>query len=157
MVLLFENGFSGWGQFLQSFCRSTREYVISLVASPLVIWQIHLCSCKSFAKIVPIQKNYIVPYTEPRICDNLCVKDYMYFVQKKWREMCKTADSVLLVKKKRRLETKRCDAINFNPSRVMQNEWSVECRCKFANLALYNSSRLFYCAESNCWIKENEL
>ena len=34
MVLLFENGFSGWGQ-------------------------IHLCSCKSFAKIVPIQKNYI--------------------------------------------------------------------------------------------------
>ena len=26
MVLLFENGFSGWGQFLQSFCRSTREY-----------------------------------------------------------------------------------------------------------------------------------
>ena len=26
--------------------------------SPLVIWQIHLCSCKSFAKIVPIQKNY---------------------------------------------------------------------------------------------------
>ena len=31
MVLLFENGFSGWGQFLQSFCRSTREYVISLV------------------------------------------------------------------------------------------------------------------------------
>ena len=58
MVLLFENGFSGRGQFLQSFCRSTREYVISLVASPLVIWQIHLCSCKSFAKIVPIQKNY---------------------------------------------------------------------------------------------------
>ena len=58
MVLLFENGFSGWGQFLQSFYRSTREYVISLVASPLVIWQIHLCSCKSFAKIVPIQKNY---------------------------------------------------------------------------------------------------
>ena len=60
MVLLFENGFSGWGQFLQSFCRSTCEYVISLVASPLVIWQIHLCSCKSFAKIVPIQKNYIL-------------------------------------------------------------------------------------------------
>ena len=58
MVLLFENGFSGWGQFLQSFCRSTHEYVISLVASPLVIWQIHLCSCKSFSKIVPIQKNY---------------------------------------------------------------------------------------------------
>ena len=28
------------------------------MASPLVIWQIHLCSCKSFAKIVPIQKNY---------------------------------------------------------------------------------------------------
>ena len=26
MVLLFENGFSGWGQFLQSFYRSTREY-----------------------------------------------------------------------------------------------------------------------------------
>ena len=60
MVLLFENGFSGRGQFLQSFCRSTREYVISLVASPLVIWQIHLCSCKSFAKIVPVPKNYIV-------------------------------------------------------------------------------------------------
>ena len=58
MVLLFENGFSGWGQFLQSFCRSTREYVISLVALPLVIWQIHLCSCKSFAKIVPVPKNY---------------------------------------------------------------------------------------------------
>ena len=63
--------------------------------------------------------------------------------KKKWREMCKTADSVLLVKSWR-LETKRCDAINFNPSRVMQNEWSVECRCKFANLALYNSGRLFY-------------
>ena len=31
--------FSGWGQ-------------------PLVIWQIHLCSCKSFAKIVPIQKSH---------------------------------------------------------------------------------------------------
>ena len=31
MVLLFENGFSGWGQFLQSFYRSTREYIISLV------------------------------------------------------------------------------------------------------------------------------
>ena len=71
------------------------------------------------------------------------VRKRMYFVQKEWREMCKTADSVLLVKK-RRLETKRCDAINFNPSRVMQNEWSVECRCKFANLALYNSGRLFY-------------
>ena len=40
-------------------CRSTREYVISLVASPLVTWQIHLCSCKSFAKIVPVPKNYI--------------------------------------------------------------------------------------------------
>ena len=59
MVLLFENGFSGWGQFFQSFCWSTCEYIISLVASPLVIWQIHLCFCKSFAKIVPIQKNYI--------------------------------------------------------------------------------------------------
>ena len=59
MVLLFENGFSGWGQFLQSFCRSTREYVISRVAKPRVIWQIHLCSCKSFAKIVPVPKNYI--------------------------------------------------------------------------------------------------
>ena len=65
MVLLFENGFSGWGQFLQSFYRSTREYVISLMASPLVIGQIHLCSCKSFAKIVLIQKNYIyVPWTQ---------------------------------------------------------------------------------------------
>ena len=62
MVLLFENGFSGWGQFLQSFCRSTREYVISLVALPLVLWQIHLCSCKTFAKIVPIQKNYIAKF-----------------------------------------------------------------------------------------------
>ena len=29
--------FSGRGQFLQSFCMSTREYVISLVASPVVI------------------------------------------------------------------------------------------------------------------------
>ena len=29
--------FSGWGQFLQSFCRSTSEFVISRVASPLVI------------------------------------------------------------------------------------------------------------------------
>ena len=62
MVLLFENGFSGRGQFLQSFCRSTREYVISRVAKPLVIWQIHLCSCKSFAKIVPIPKNYIYKF-----------------------------------------------------------------------------------------------
>ena len=65
-----ECSFSGWGQFLQSFCRRTREYVISLVASPLVIWQIHLCSCKSFAKIVPIPKNY-------RAC---CVLKLVFFV-----------------------------------------------------------------------------
>ena len=52
--------FSGWGQFLQSSCRSTSEFVISRVAKPRVIWHIHECSCKSFAKIVPIQKNYIV-------------------------------------------------------------------------------------------------
>ena len=38
--------FSGRGQFLQSFCRSTSEFVISR------------CSCKSFAKIVPIQKSH---------------------------------------------------------------------------------------------------
>jgi hypothetical protein len=34
MVLLFENGFSAWGQFLQSFCRSTSAFVISRVANP---------------------------------------------------------------------------------------------------------------------------
>ena len=36
---------------------STRAYVISFVASPFVIYVLtymHLCSCKSFAKIVPI-------------------------------------------------------------------------------------------------------
>ena len=41
--MLFENGFSGRGQFLQRFCRSTREYVISLMA------------------LSPSRKNYIVP------------------------------------------------------------------------------------------------
>ena len=35
MVLLFENGFSGWGQFLQSFYRSTREYVTCAPAKAL--------------------------------------------------------------------------------------------------------------------------
>ena len=44
---------------MQSFCRSTSEFVILRVAKPRVIWHIHECSCKSFAKIVPIQKNYI--------------------------------------------------------------------------------------------------
>ena len=29
--------FSGWGQFLQSFCRSTSEFVISRVAKPRVM------------------------------------------------------------------------------------------------------------------------
>ena len=33
--------FSGWGQFLQSFCRSTSEFVISQVAKPRVIWHIY--------------------------------------------------------------------------------------------------------------------
>ena len=36
--------------------------------SPLVIWQIHLCSCKSFAKIVPIPKNYISSQEHFSIC-----------------------------------------------------------------------------------------
>ena len=33
MVLLFENGFSAWGQFLQSFCRSTRDMTKKLSPS----------------------------------------------------------------------------------------------------------------------------
>ena len=53
-----ECSFSGWGQFLQSFCRSTSEFVISRVVKPQVIWHIHECSCKSFAKIVPIQESH---------------------------------------------------------------------------------------------------
>ena len=31
--------FSGWGQFLQSFCRSTSEFVIPRVAKPRVLLQ----------------------------------------------------------------------------------------------------------------------
>ena len=52
MVLLWEKDFSGWGHLcLQSFCRSTRVYVKTLLALPLMIWFIF---CKSFAKILPI-------------------------------------------------------------------------------------------------------
>ena len=39
-VIFKTYGFSGCGQFFQSFCISTRAYVISLVASSLVIWLI---------------------------------------------------------------------------------------------------------------------
>ena len=50
----------------------------------LVIWQIHLCSCKSFAKIVPIPKNYIL--APVLLCRNVhlpkCPRAEMFLCQK---------------------------------------------------------------------------
>ena len=62
MDLLFENGFLGWGQFLQSFCINTRAYVILPVASPLVIWLI--CNCPVFVQI---------------FCSNTIVLNYLFW------------------------------------------------------------------------------
>jgi hypothetical protein len=53
MDLLFENDFSGWGQFLQSFCRSTHAYVITRGFATRDMTYMHLYLCKSFARIVP--------------------------------------------------------------------------------------------------------
>ena len=54
--------FLGWGQFLQSFCKSTSAYKSYhkwwsqewYDILTWVIWHMQECLCKSFAKIVPI-------------------------------------------------------------------------------------------------------
>ena len=98
VVLLFENGFSEWRQFLQSFCRSTLEFVLSLMASPLVVWQIHLCSCKSFAKIVPILNNY----NSRSNCTRLNAKIMLFFLFFRARNRHETvSETIVLIIKKR--------------------------------------------------------
>ena len=61
MVLLFENGFSAWGQFLQSFCRSTRAFTSSKATSDMTNALVLLQ--KLFQKLSPCQKTTFQPRT----------------------------------------------------------------------------------------------
>ena len=44
-----------------NFCKAFAAALVNMSYHSWLrlIWQIHLCSCKSFAKIVPVPKNYI--------------------------------------------------------------------------------------------------
>ena len=71
--LWLAKGFSAWPLWFDEFFNSVKKFEMKTsrlspdwdwnefqMSSPLVIWQIHLCSRKNYAKIVPIPKNYIV-------------------------------------------------------------------------------------------------
>ena len=63
MVLLFENGFSGWGQFLQSFCRSTSEFVILRVAKREKLkFRSQLCILLQFEKFENCNSKIILQF-----------------------------------------------------------------------------------------------
>ena len=79
MGLLLGNGFSGWGQFLQSFCRGTQAYVISLVAAPLVMWLVPLQKlCKNCPHPKKLHSGTLVFSLKPHLPSKKRI-NFVYF------------------------------------------------------------------------------